>query len=616
MSLPIYLLQASLIMGVLTLSYWFLLRRATWFELNRYLLWFNVVLSLGLPLVELPDFRPEPVRQLVQKTLPALPQLQAATPPVVLRQPINDFPGAHLDMRAPSVDQSINWLVVLGWLYAVGVGLLGLHFLLQLTSLTRLITRSEKEREEDVWLVENEAVSSPFSFFHWIVIDSNRYDPDELAQILAHERVHCRQWHSLDILTSEMLRIVFWINPFVWWHQRLVQENLEYLVDREVLEEGVDRKAYQYHLLKASFSANSKPKALANSFNSHRIKQRIAMMNRRFSNYSTWGYGGVLLAMLGTATLAIGSGNVKKSTVTLLTSPRETLQKTADKREEPAEKVLTEEPTGLAFPAVDSSQHESVLDEVVNKPELVTIADSVASGQAKKAPVRQLFKRQGDRLYWVVTPNITLDDLMALRQEAKQFGYTFDLSEIRYDPLNHYVTRAKVSMKRSGYCEIDDGSQTSITMKPIASMGGYIGTKGECGIGPVAELKLFSLPSELAVQVAADEQEVTDWIKAHKMNYLIYEGEKSIGQGEGYGSSSASGDVLRNNPKLRNSNLGVYIDDAGKLAPYDKPAAYYINNQPVNVEAVRSINLEKLHAVVTKSTSKGIDRHVLLYVNE
>lgn len=273
MSLPIYLLQASLIMGVLTLSYWFLLRRAMWFGLNRYLLWLNVALSLGLPLVELPDFRPEPVRQLVQKTLPALPQLPSAPRPVVIREPVSDFPGAYTTMTVPSVDRPINWLTVVGWIYAGGVVVLGLHFLLQLASLTRLIVRSEKEREDDTWLVENSAVSSPFSFFHWIVMDSSRYEPDELSQILAHERVHCRQWHSLDILTSEMLRIVFWMNPFVWWHQRLVQENLEYLVDREVLEEGVDRKAYQYHLLKASFSASSKPQALANSFNNYPIKQ-------------------------------------------------------------------------------------------------------------------------------------------------------------------------------------------------------------------------------------------------------------------------------------------------------------------------------------------------------
>ncbi len=68
MSLLIYLLQAGLILAVLTLCYRLLLRRATWFGLNRYLLGLNVALALVLPLVELPDFRPAPVRNLVQQT--------------------------------------------------------------------------------------------------------------------------------------------------------------------------------------------------------------------------------------------------------------------------------------------------------------------------------------------------------------------------------------------------------------------------------------------------------------------------------------------------------------------------------------------------------------------
>ena len=57
-----------------------------------------------------------------------------------------------------------------------------------------------------------------------------------------------------------------------------VRENLEYLADRKVLESGIERKSYQYHLLGLSCRQDN---ALTNSFNVVFLKRRIVMMNRR-----------------------------------------------------------------------------------------------------------------------------------------------------------------------------------------------------------------------------------------------------------------------------------------------------------------------------------------------
>lgn len=289
MSLLIYLLQAGLILAVLTLCYRLLLRRATWFGLNRYLLGLNVVLALVLPLVELPDFRPAPVRNLVQQTVPNLrvldwSKLKAAPVNSSVQKPKNQVPDAFLTTPPEAV--SLNWRQVVLWAYLAGVIFLAGRLFIQIASLVRLIIRSERSWEENVWLVVNAEVSAPFSFFHWVILNPDLYEQDEFDQILAHERVHCRQWHSLDMLLAELLRIAFWFNPFAWWHQQLVQENLEYLVDREVLEEGVEKKKYQYYLLKASLSGeNPIPvRPATNSFNQPQLKSRISMMNRPRSN--------------------------------------------------------------------------------------------------------------------------------------------------------------------------------------------------------------------------------------------------------------------------------------------------------------------------------------------
>ncbi|GAB3268520.1 hypothetical protein GCM10027347_38020 [Larkinella harenae] len=301
MNLLIYLLQAGLILAVLTLCYRVLLRRATWFGLNRYLLALNVGLSLALPLVELPDFRPAPVRNLVQQTVPNLRAMDwsrlnpapevSAGPKLQARVPDELVPS-------PSEEILFQWQKLVLWLYLAGVIFLAGRLLVQLLSLARLILRSERSQEDGIRLVVNSKIQAPFSFFHWVVLNPDLYEPDEFSQILLHERVHCRQWHSLDMLLAELLRIVFWFNPFAWWHQQLVQENLEYLVDREVLEEGVERKAYQYYLLKASLSgaAPIPVRPTTNSFNQQQLKSRIQMMNRssltsgwqRYLLFSLW----------------------------------------------------------------------------------------------------------------------------------------------------------------------------------------------------------------------------------------------------------------------------------------------------------------------------------------
>ena len=60
---------------------------------------------------------------------------------------------------------------------------------------------------------------------------------------------HARQYHSVDVLFSEIMCIFCWFNPFIWLMKREVRGNLEYMADHRVLETGHDSKSYQYHLL-------------------------------------------------------------------------------------------------------------------------------------------------------------------------------------------------------------------------------------------------------------------------------------------------------------------------------------------------------------------------------
>ena len=53
----------------------------------------------------------------------------------------------------------------------------------------------------------------PFSFFRWIFVNRESVKSDETKEILAHERTHVGQWHSVDVLLMEVLTAVCWWNP-------------------------------------------------------------------------------------------------------------------------------------------------------------------------------------------------------------------------------------------------------------------------------------------------------------------------------------------------------------------------------------------------------------------
>lgn len=112
-------------------------------------------------------------------------------------------------------------------------------------------------------------------------MDESAHPPALRAQILRHEQVHADRCHSLDILAAELLLILCWFNPLAWLYRRLVGANLEYEVDDILLREGIDRKRYQYNLLRVMTAGGSPP--LATSYNQSQLKTRILMMNRKES---------------------------------------------------------------------------------------------------------------------------------------------------------------------------------------------------------------------------------------------------------------------------------------------------------------------------------------------
>jgi len=117
-----------------------------------------------------------------------------------------------------------------------------------------------------------------FSFLNYIFIGSNLPE-EKKQQIITHELVHIKDRHSWDLLFFELLRILFWFNPFIYLYQKRITEVHEFIVDNKLNTSNANKKEYYKILLSDAF--NTETISFVNSFyNTSLIKKRIQMLTK------------------------------------------------------------------------------------------------------------------------------------------------------------------------------------------------------------------------------------------------------------------------------------------------------------------------------------------------
>ena len=159
----------------------------------------------------------------------------------------------------------------------IGAGILLIRFIVRYISFIRIRNRSKLISEDGIKIYQVDESIIPFSFGKSVFINSNLHTEEELREIVRHEFVHVRQNHTIDIIWAELLCIINWYNPFVWLLKRAIRQNLEFIADNKVVENGIDKKQYQYLLLKV---IGNNQYSIATKFNFSSLKKRIAMMNK------------------------------------------------------------------------------------------------------------------------------------------------------------------------------------------------------------------------------------------------------------------------------------------------------------------------------------------------
>ncbi|MCF3111755.1 hypothetical protein LL912_23405 [Niabella sp. CC-SYL272] len=253
-----YILKLSICLAVVYLFYQLFLRRLTFYNWNRWYLLGYGVLSFVIPLIDV---------------MPELQKKELDRNTLVQMIPVFGFsPEAQANSLLESLS-TWDWVLVAG---GIGSLVLLFRFGIMYLSFLRIKRRAQLISDARTRIYQLDEDVRPFSFGNAIFVNTELHSGEELEEIIRHEFVHVRQKHTIDIIWSELLCILLWFNPFVWLLRKSMKQNLEFLADKQVLQSGMDKKEYQYLLLKVM---GNKQFAFANHFNFSSLKNRIAMMN-------------------------------------------------------------------------------------------------------------------------------------------------------------------------------------------------------------------------------------------------------------------------------------------------------------------------------------------------
>ena len=279
--LLLYLIKANAALALFYLGYHFLLRKLTFYGINRFYLIFALVFSAVYPFIPFKDW------------FVSSPDLSSQLLPTLI-----DWQQLQLSEEATSAYSGFSLF------YWFSVGLFCLLLLIKLMGLGRIHFKSVPARWDRFNYRKSREKISPFSFLTHIYFNPTMYAEDEYEKIFSHEQVHVRQLHSLDILLAEIFLIFFWYNPFCWLIRRAIQENIEFITDQRVLSLGIDKNSYQYSLLQ--ISTLSPPSYLGNHFNFKNLKKRIIMMNKKRSSKMHLGKYAFIIPAVVLASLILG----------------------------------------------------------------------------------------------------------------------------------------------------------------------------------------------------------------------------------------------------------------------------------------------------------------------
>lgn len=259
----IYIARAGLYLSLFYAFYLMVMRRTTFFRLNRTLLLSGSYLCLLLPFIRLRSVR-------VASTAAELTMVAV---------------GAESEGVAAPV--AFSWHEILLGVYITGALVTLTLYGISAWKMGRLIRKGEKMNREGCRLIILEEDISSFSWGQTIVM--GRKDLLETPAIFTHEWMHVQCRHSLDLLFLLPIQLLFWWNPLVWITREELRLLHEYEADEGVIQKGIDAKSYQLLLVRKA--VGDERFSMASGFQHAKLSSRITMMLKPSSSaWKSWSY--------------------------------------------------------------------------------------------------------------------------------------------------------------------------------------------------------------------------------------------------------------------------------------------------------------------------------------
>jgi len=252
----IYLLESGICLLTFYLLFKLLISKDTFFSVNR-----TYLLSTGIISFMIPMFN--------------------YSAPLV-EEPIYSFPFETIVVSVGNIEKTVendfSYWEIIAIIYLTGLSIFLIRFIIQLLQIYSLIRKNGINKIDGYKIVFSDGKFSPFSFFNIIFLDNSFEYNSRTSQILVHEKVHIDKKHTLDILLFELITIVQWFNPIIWYYKSALKELHEYQADEGVIAMGFDKINYQKLILEQISGAGLFK--MAHNFNYLSIKRRLTMLTK------------------------------------------------------------------------------------------------------------------------------------------------------------------------------------------------------------------------------------------------------------------------------------------------------------------------------------------------
>ncbi|WP_339606638.1 M56 family metallopeptidase [uncultured Roseivirga sp.] len=252
-----YLIESSICLASFYGFYWLFLRGEKLLSVNRFYLIFTVVASMLIPLLNFES-------QFAFRSVEALTSKAVASQVGVSESTIQSNPFISIEI-----------------IYVIGLVISVCILVFKLFIVKRKVGKWPSLQNHSIEVIETEG-NDAYSFFNTIFVGKELNKNESLKQqIITHELAHIEGRHSLDLLLFEVLKCVYWFNPFSYFYAKSIRLQHEYIADHSVLKR-THPKHYERSLLQ--FALAKVNSSLISSFSEHPIQKRLKMIQKLNSN--------------------------------------------------------------------------------------------------------------------------------------------------------------------------------------------------------------------------------------------------------------------------------------------------------------------------------------------